>query len=343
MIRINKNESPIRAFTDETLKEIVVNSRFFEYPDDEYDEFLEAYATYNGFDKNQLSAANGSDEWIQKCMIALGDGPVLTINPDFFMYTDYAAQLKRPIHYVNCEEDFSFDLTKILTAMDDLKPSFFILSQPNNPTGALFSDDFIQQCSDKMEALGGYFVLDEAYIEFSEPYSVPAGKHVIQMRTMSKIYGFAGLRIGIVITHPDTIALLNSIHHPYPINTLSLQLATHLLRDQPSLDEFFAYQRARAAQLQAIFLNQSDVINVIPSHTNFIMTYGENALSLGRYIESHGFLPRTYPDDALLKEVVRYSISTEENLNQLARIVTDWRSHYDSVNDQSLEIRDKVK
>ncbi|TDM12082.1 pyridoxal phosphate-dependent aminotransferase [Macrococcus lamae] len=329
MIRINKNESPIRAFSDDTLKEIVLKSRFFEYPDEEYDEFIQAYADYNGFNKNQLSAANGSDEWIQKCMIALGSGSVLTINPDFFMYTDYAAQIKRSIHYVNCKEDFTFNLTDILSAMDELQPSFFILSQPNNPTGVLFSDEFIQQCSDKMQSIGGYIVLDEAYIEFSESYKVPKGRHVIQMRTMSKIYGFAGLRIGIVISHPDTIKLLNSIQHPYPINTLSLQLATHLLKDKPHLDEFFSYQRARAAQLHAIFLQQSDVINVIPSHTNFIMTYGKNALSLGRYIEARGFLPRTYPNNDTLKEVVRYSIATEDNLNHLAEITADWRAEYD--------------
>lgn len=330
MIRINKNESPIRAFSDETLKDIVLKSRFFEYPDEEYDQFIAAYAEFNDFTANQLSAANGSDEWIQKCMIALGSGPVLTLNPDFFMYADYAAQFERPIHYVNCDQDFNFDLTEILAAMDELKPSFFILSQPNNPTGILFSDDFVQQCSTKMQSLGGYIILDEAYIEFSRPYTVPEGQHVIRMRTMSKIYGFAGLRIGIIISHPDTIKLLNSIQHPYPINTLSLQLAAHLLQDKTHLAEFFDYQRARAKQLHQIFLAQSDVIHVIPSETNFIMTYGEHALSLGRYIEAHGFLPRTYPDDDLLNEVVRYSIATEEQLTQLEQITLDWRRAFDA-------------
>ncbi|RXY90053.1 histidinol-phosphate aminotransferase, partial [Salmonella sp. 3DZ2-4SM] len=90
MIRINKNESPIPALDDATLKNIIANSNFNFYPDEEYDAFIKSYADYYQLSPNQVSAANGSDEWIQKCMIALPDGPVLTLNPDFFMYTAYA-------------------------------------------------------------------------------------------------------------------------------------------------------------------------------------------------------------------------------------------------------------
>ena len=67
MIRINKNESPIRALTNEEIAEIAVSTRFQEYTDDAIDRLTEAYAAFHGEDPALIAFANGSDEWIQKC------------------------------------------------------------------------------------------------------------------------------------------------------------------------------------------------------------------------------------------------------------------------------------
>lgn len=145
MIRINKNESPIPALDDATLKNIIANSNFNFYPDEEYDAFIKSYADYYQLSPNQVSAANGSDEWIQKCMIALPDGPVLTLNPDFFMYTAYAHQINRPIHYVDAEDDYTFSLDKIKQSIQKLKPAFFIMSVPHNPSGIQYPKAFLEE------------------------------------------------------------------------------------------------------------------------------------------------------------------------------------------------------
>jgi histidinol-phosphate aminotransferase len=327
MIRINKNESPVPSLSEEKIREIIQETPFFRYPAEEHDRFVEAYAKFHHLDPQCIAIANGSDEWIQKFMILLGDGPMMTLDPDFSMYEGYARQLKRPVVKVPCNDDFTFDEERTVQAIREHKPSFFIFSQPNNPTGAMHSDSFVQSVADAVTESGGYLVVDEAYLEFSKrTYEKPSGDNVITIRTLSKIYGLAGLRIGVAVSTRNTIEMLNSIAHPYPVNSLSLNIGTYLLTHEEDLRTFFSRQRALSDKLKEIFSETvSDVVEVLPSETNFVFTYGKNAPSLGEYIMDKGFLPRLYKDERL-KDVVRYSIAEEKDLERLHEVLKEWRA-----------------
>lgn len=328
MIYIDKNESPIPALSKEEINEVINTSDFRLYPETQYDAFLEAYAAYYNLNTNQVLAANGSDEWIQKCMLALPKGPVLTLSPDFVMYTEFAHQTDRAIEYVTCDADFRFSLDAILDRIDAVQPAFFIMSVPHNPTGEQYPYAFLQAISEKMKALGGYFVIDQAYIEFGEPIEVPLDDHIIVMKTLSKAFALAGLRIGVVISTPKTIQLLNRFAHPYPMSTLSLRLAETLFRDTARVESLIAEQRYLCRKLNDIFHKYaSDKIKVVPSKANFVFTYGDNARSLGEYVMQHGFQPRIYDEDNL-KEAVRYSIATDTELDQLAEIIKEWSEQF---------------
>ncbi|HSP46939.1 MAG TPA: histidinol-phosphate transaminase [Clostridiaceae bacterium] len=326
MIRINKNESPLSALSEDVLREIVLATDFHRYPAQEHDDFVKAYADFHGLDPKTLGLANGSDEWIQKFMILLGDGPILTLAPDFSMYEGYAKQLGRTLVKVQCDEDYVFDADKVVQALREHRPSFFIFSQPNNPTGTLHSEEFVSKVAEAVEETGGYLVVDEAYMEYAKgSYVRPKGDNVIVIRTLSKIYGLAGLRIGVAIASEKTLAMLNTIAHPYPVNSLSLNIGTYLLNHGDDLRAFFERHHRLSARLKEIFMkNVSDVMKVLPSETNFIFTYGELAPKLGAYIHEKGFLPRTYTDP-MLHDVVRYSIAVEEDLDLLEDVVKEWR------------------
>ncbi|GEP85294.1 putative histidinol-phosphate transaminase [Staphylococcus piscifermentans] len=329
MININQNESPIAALTSSEITDIVAASDFKVYPEGQYEAFLKAYADFYHLNTNQVLAANGSDEWIQKCMLALPKGPVLALNPDFVMYTEFARQTDRPIEYVECKADFSFSLETILTRIEEVRPAFFIMSVPHNPTGIQYSADFLKAISDKLKSIGSYFVLDEAYIEFGQPNEIPLESHLIIMKTLSKAFALAGLRIGIVISTPETIQLLNRLAHPYPMSTLSLRLAEALFKNHTRVEHLLAEQRFLCRKLQDIFTQYADdKMTVIPSKANFVFTYGTHARDLGEYVMARGFQPRFY-EVALLSEAVRYSIATELELNQLSAIVKEWSDQFD--------------
>lgn len=329
MIRINKNESPLRPLSDKQLATIIQEATFNFYPDDEYERFKMAYAKYYGLSANQIIAGNGSDELIQKLMLIMPEGPALTLNPDFFMYQAYAYQVDRPIEFVDAEPDLSFDLEHILRRIDEVQPAFFIMSNPHNPSGKQYSMTFLKAIGDKMETLGGYFIIDEAYLDFGMSYQLEMQPHILQMRTLSKAFGIAGLRLGTLIGTPNTIQQIQRIEHPYPLNTITLHIALYMFEHTEMLNTFLNHQRALATKLRDMFEDLvSDVMIVYPSSTNFVLTKGTAAQSLGAFIKAHGFLPRVY-DEVEVTDYVRYSIATDEQLDELASIIKNWRSQYD--------------
>lgn len=329
MIRINKNESPLKPLSQELLASIISESSFNFYPDDEYERFKQAYAKFYGFEAEQIIAGNGSDELIQKLMLIMPEGPVLTLNPDFFMYQAYANQVKRSIHFVNAEEDLTFNLNKIMTAIDNYQPSFFIMSNPHNPSGKQYDVTFLTTITDKMKSIGGYFIIDEAYLDFGEAYDVTFADHVLQMRTLSKAFAIAGLRLGVLIGTPTTIDKIKQIEHPYPLNTITLNIAIYMFEHTTETRQFIEHQRYLAQRLKAIFNNNvGDIVRIFPSATNFVLTKGTLAQQLGQFIADRGFQPRIY-DEPEMSEYVRYSIATDEQLDELTRIVQDWRKQYE--------------
>lgn len=204
MIYIDKNESPVTPLDEKTMTSIISATPYNLYPDAAYEQFKEAYAKFYGLSPEQIIAGNGSDELIQKLMLIMPKGPALTLNPDFFMYQAYAAQVNREIAFVDAGADLTFDLETILTKIDEVQPSFFIMSNPHNPSGKQFDTAFLTAIADKMKSLNGYFVIDEAYLDYGMAYDVEMAPHILRMRTLSKAFGIAGLRLGVLISTAET-------------------------------------------------------------------------------------------------------------------------------------------
>lgn len=321
---MNRNTSPISPFDQELMAKVQEASQAHLYPDAEKRRFLSLYAELNDLPLKELEVANGSDDWIQKLMIVYGGEGVLTLAPDFFMYQDYAGQLDRRIDFVLADDKYDFDLGTILKKIEALQPGFFIFSNPHNPTGTQFSEDFVQALADKMAEIGGKLVIDEAYIEFGQDYKRPEGDHVIILRTLSKIYGMAGLRIGVLQASGQTYQDMVKINHPYPVNSLSLNLASAFIEDQDKREAFFDYQLQSKDELVKAFSPVAEKIKMKPSQANYIFTYGEDALSLGRYLADHGFQARFYQEKEGIPDVVRYSIIALEDYPELNRLIQEW-------------------
>ena len=323
MIIMNRNTSPISPIKKEYMDEVYNRTVFQDYPDVELGQLKDIYAKDNNLNVDEIELASGADEWIQKTFITLGQKGIMTITPDFFMYKDYAEQLQLPFYEVESEVDYSFDFDKIVKAIYKKKPSLFILSNPHNPTGLMFKEDELQAIADAMEAMHGYFVIDEAYIEFGKEYARPDGEHVLIIRTLSKIYGLAGLRIGIIIAKGETYDKVTRINHPYPLDHVGMNLASVFLEDKAWVKEYANYQIEARDMLVDAFKQVNQVMSVNDSYTNFVFTYGDRALSLGRFLEENGFSGRFYEEDNL-KETVRYSIIKHEDYPRLNELIEEW-------------------
>uniref|UniRef100_UPI00352B9703 aminotransferase class I/II-fold pyridoxal phosphate-dependent enzyme n=1 Tax=Aerococcus urinaeequi TaxID=51665 RepID=UPI00352B9703 len=329
MIRMNKNESPYRALTEDEIAQIAIDTHFNEYMEDEYEDLCRLYADFFDLDPTCIAFANGSDEWIQRAMIVLPEGPMMTFEPDFVMYDVYAEQFNRPIEKIAVNDDFTYDYEAAIQRIKEVKPAIFIFSQPNNPLGLIHPEEFIVEVSNLMKEWGGYFILDLAYVEFTDDLpAYPTGDHIIRFRTLSKVFGLAGLRVGLATSTRKTMDVLESISHPYPLNTFSLNVPRVLLQQPERLQAFIEKNRELANLMKQVFKEEvGEIIPMIDSHTNFLFTYGEDAVDLGNWITQHGYILRTYPDSAApsLKKAVRYSIAKEEELEQLRYIIREWR------------------
>ncbi|MBI5974420.1 pyridoxal phosphate-dependent aminotransferase [Staphylococcus canis] len=338
MIRMNKNESPIKPLDDTQLAQIITSSNFHHYPDEEHDRFRRAYAAYyQNLNMNQICCGNGSDELIQKLMFHMPEGPCLTFNPDFFMYQDYANQTDREIYFIEATEDLTFPLEKVQAEIERIQPSFFIFSNPHNPTGHRFDESYVEALADTMKKINGYLVVDEAYIDFSTPLDIPLQDHVIVMRTLSKAFALAGLRLGVLISTEKTIAMMREIEHPYPLTSLTLAVATQIFENQDDTKAFVEHQRALSQRLRDILNTYAKPhMTVFPSDTNFVLTRGEKAEDLGHYLEEKGFHARFYDPktEYPMSESVRYSIATDEELDAFEAAVKEWSERH-GVSNQS--------
>lgn len=323
MIIMDRNTSPISPLSDEAMMEVLSQTKINEYPSAESDHFKKTYADYYNIDPDNIEVANGSDEWIQKVVMTLGHDGVMTVTPDFVMYEEYSSQIDAKFTTVPCDENYRFDFEEVLTQIDKEQPSLFLISMPHNPTGQLFKYEELKKLSDAMKNIGGYLVIDEAYAEFGPDFDKPEGEHVLIIRTLSKIYGIAGLRVGLIIAEGETFKKVTSINHPYPVNSLSLNLSSKIFGEKEALTDFIEYQKKSKEMLEEAFDRVSDKVNVIESYTNFVFTYGENAVALGQYLMDNGYRCRMYNNESL-KNVVRYSIIKHEDYERLNKLISEW-------------------
>lgn len=328
MISMDRNISPRSPLSEEDIIRVVKNTNVAAYPGEELERFKNLYADFNHFNPKNIEVANGSDEWIQKIIMVLGKKGVMSVNPDFGMYQTYANQVGYRYYSVPSKADYSFDYEQVVSEIKTKKPSVFFISNPHNPTGMLLPSYFIQDLADTMKSIGGYLVVDEAYGEYAIDRKIPAGEHVIVIRTMSKIYGVAGLRIGIAIAEGKTFDAITRINHPYPLNSLTLNLGSAILNDKNRLSRWFDYQKNLQQQLVESFEQVRKFVKIKPTQTNFVFIYGDKTKDLYAYLLENGFRGRVYD---YMDNAARFSIVDEADYPKLKAVIKQWGEQHDNI------------
>jgi len=247
VIKMASNENPLgpslRAV--ETMRSNLKKMHI--YPDGNCYYLKEALAAKLDLKTDQLIFGNGSDEilsFLTLDYINQGDEAVM-VKPSFSEY-DFAMRLMggTPRQVPLVGPDFSYDFEAILEAVNEKTRLVFICS-PNNPTGSIVKkkdlDSFIERLPDNV-----LLVLDQAYIEYVDNEDHPTGLDyveqgmpVILLRTFSKLYGLAGLRIGYGIAPAEIIGELNRVREPFNVNAMAQAAAL------AALDDNYHLQRSR--------------------------------------------------------------------------------------------------
>jgi histidinol-phosphate aminotransferase len=247
------------------------------YPGQEYERLSETIATLHGFKTEQVVLGCGSSEILRMTATAfLGAGKRLVIaSPTFDLIADDARRLGAEVVPVPLTKQYAHNLNAMLTQVQTSEGLIYVCN-PNNPTGSLTPRKDIEGFLNKLPAKV-YVVIDEAYHDYvgtSSSYTSFLDRRVdndrvIVTRTLSAIYGLAGLRIGYAIATPEAARQLSATRLQFDVNVIAARAAVAALGDG---------QHVRASTLQNTndrqeFLNQAGgrMVRLIDSHTNFVM------------------------------------------------------------------------
>ncbi|MEO0970189.1 MAG: histidinol-phosphate transaminase [Cyanobacteria bacterium J06639_18] len=254
--RLDTNESPYDLPIDLKQKLAADYERIIEtnrYPDGGHEQLKNAIAEYvnesaslspNTWTANNISVGNGSDELIRSILIAtcLGEGSILVANPTFSMYGITAKTLGIPVVEVGRnQENFEIDLTSAQAAIEKTQnPPIRVIFvvHPNSPTANPLTEaeiDWLKKVPDNI-----LVVIDEAYFEFCHRSLVSElqnHSNWIVLRTFSKAFRLASMRVGYCVANPNLIAILEKVRLPYNLPSFSIAAALLAMENRHTLLE----------------------------------------------------------------------------------------------------------
>ena len=269
----------------------------------------------NVLNSGNFILGNGSNELIDIAARTFceKDENIVSPFPSFVAYYLAAEQLGLELK-ISRLKDYSLDLDDIFSRIDD-KTKIVFISNPNNPTGTFFPNaeiiNFIKRAGD-----GVLIIVDEAYIEYSgrslaEDLSLSDFPNVLILRTFSKVYGLAGLRIGYGIGHPDLISLMDRVREPFNVNSLSLAGAVAALKDKEYLKNVIKTNEAEKKYLYSSF--KKIAVKFVETGANFILVRleGKKASAVSEKLLDSGVIVR--PMDRFgYDDMIRITIGTHD-------------------------------
>ncbi|MDQ6817014.1 MAG: histidinol-phosphate aminotransferase family protein, partial [Actinomycetota bacterium] len=300
VVRLNWNESPfgpLPGVIEEAAADLQEGA--WTYPEGSYDELRTALAGWTGAQPEQVVPGHG----IQALTVALctafvepGDAVVIP-RPTYGLYAQAAAVAGATVHRVDCEASLALDLGRIAEAAHDQSAKLAWVCDPNNPTGLRLDP---AQWPAFLEALPRdcVAIVDEAYGDYLEPSQrldrladVDAGRPVIVLRTFSKIFGLAGLRLGYALVHASLAPYLNAVHEPFNVNRAALAAGLASLRRTDLLATRRRQVREAAERLTAPLARAG--IRCLPSDANFVLVdLGTDDLPVTEALAREGLLVR---------------------------------------------------
>jgi histidinol-phosphate aminotransferase len=322
-VKLDANETKNYLFKEGYLtKELELSL----YPDPNAISLKTKLSSHLKVDTNQIEIGNGSSELIDliiKTFVEQGE-KILGFEPSFSMYQIYSKTNGANYIAVPSEQDLSVEIDLMISYANEFKPKLIFLCSPNNPTGYLIPEDEIIRLLLSVECL---VVLDEAYIEFSDTSlslirKINEYPNLMILRTFSKAYGLAGIRLGYMVSNKEFILNVNQVSAPYRVNQISQKMGELALSKLEEVNLFIQEMMNERKRVMNSMINFK--IKVYPSQGNFIFFYS-NVSKLFEKLIDHGVLIRAWNGN--LKGYYRVTIGQKEEnnafLNALKEILKD--------------------
>jgi histidinol-phosphate aminotransferase len=322
-IKLNTNENPYPPSPRvlEAVKAAATDALRL-YPDPEARELRAKAAEVYGIHPEQIIAGNGSDDLLTMLFRACVDTgmarQVAYPVPTYSLYDTLAAIQDASPQTVPFPPDFALPVEALLAE----KARVTIICSPNSPSGTVTP---LPVLDDVARRAAGLVVIDEAYVDFARESALPlVDKHdnVLVLRTFSKSFSLAGMRIGLGFGSRAIITELNKVKDSYNLDRLSLVAATAALSDMPWMKANAAKVVAARDELVPQLLERG--LSVVPSQSNFVFARARDGDGAGLYkaLRERGILVRFF-DTPDLRDGVRITVGTPEENRALVAALGD--------------------
>jgi histidinol-phosphate aminotransferase len=308
-----------------------LSTNYHRYPDPLQLEIKKTVALWNEVDLSEIFIGNGSDEAIDllfRIFCEPKKDNVLICPPTYGMY-EVSAQINDiVIKRANLTPDFRLNFTEIQRQVDENTKLAFFCS-PNNPTGNSLNRNEILEFT---KNFSGIVVVDEAYIHFSSEKSfvdeIKTLPNLVVLRTFSKAWGLAGLRVGLAFANKKIIQLFNKVKPPYNVSQIAQETILEALQNFETVEKNIGYIILEREKL-VTNLNEIAFVNLIyPSDANFILVKTDDANSIYNFLLRETVVVRNRHSVELCEGCLRITVGTP---GENARLLTALKKYEKSI------------
>jgi histidinol-phosphate aminotransferase len=325
-IRLGSNENPYGPSESMRKAMTIALDEGCRYPWSQNGSLVKMIADREGVPEDYVVLTAGSMEGLKVAGITFGKGgEILTCTPTFLSMMEYAKLWGTEVNWVPLTKDLDFDLDEIEKRVS-YQTGLVFLCNPNNPTGKLLPTERVRDFCESVSKRTVVFS-DEAYYDYITEPNYPSmielvkkGCDVVVARTLSKVYGLAGIRIGYLIAKPE---LANKLRDRVVANTsiMAIEAGKAALADT----DFYRFSLQKNAEAKGLITATLDELKLpyLQSHANFVFFQtGRDVAELGKTMAAKGFIiGRPFPP---LNDWCRISTGTIEEItlyNQAIREV----------------------
>lgn len=255
----------------ENLRQLVTGFVLRAYP--EMDEFYAALSEWSGFPADHLLATDGADGGLHRVFATyVSEGQeVVVLSPSYAMYPVYCRMYGAQMRALTFNEKLELPFEQVLASVTP-GTRLVALVNPNQPIESCYTPNELRILSERCAVNGTLLLVDEAYYHFCDITAAPLVKefdNVIVVRTLSKAFGLAGLRIGYVIAAPHVITAMRALKPIYEINHLNAAIAVYFLKRPQIMEDYVAAVRAGRTVLESFFAHHG--CPVYGRHSNTVL------------------------------------------------------------------------
>ena len=273
VLKLDSNENFVinKKFQQDVISYARINSDVREYPLGGVEKLVSKLSKYLKVPENMIGVGNGSDQILDLFLANLASKKtrILTSDPTFGFFEERCKLYAIPCTKIPFSSDMKLDIEKFNVNLK--KCQILYLDSPNNPTGFQFSKSQLESIIKKFN---GLVIVDEAYGEFGDSSTVSLTKkydNLIVVKTFSKAFGLAGLRIGYFVANKKIVEVFNQVlQYPYPLNTLAIEAGIASLdkvNQMKEAAEIIKTERKRIIEN----LRKYDAFTVFDSKANFVL------------------------------------------------------------------------